>query len=344
MRLRSLCLAVVLSISAAAVALAATVTDAGGRKVEVPDHVTKVLAAGPPASVLIYVLAPDKLAGWVREPKDREKQFLLPAVRDLPTYGRLTGKGGDANIEMILKAKPDIIIDVGTVNETYVSLADRVQKQTGIPYVLIDGRFEDTSKSLRDLGKILGVSARAEELAAYSDETLKKIEAVRSRVHEVKRPKVYYGRGPKGLETGLGGSINMEILETVGAINVAAAAGEGSLTEVSLEQVLAWKPDMIFAADGKFAEAARSDPAWALLPAVVAGHVYKTPDLPFGWIDSPPGVNRLIGVAWLASVFFPDLAADNLRDETKRFFKLFYQVDLTAADLDNILKGAQSKP
>lgn len=344
MSLRSLVLAAALAVASAASALAATITDAGGRTVEIPDHISKVLAAGPPASVLIYTLAPDKLAGWVREPKEKEKRFLLPAVRDLPAFGRLTGKGGDANVEMILKAKPDVIIDVGTVNETYISLADRVQKQTGIPYVLIDGKFSDTPKSLRELGKILGVPERAEELAIYAEETLKRIDGVKAKIPDNQRPKVYYGRGPKGLETGLGGSINMEILDAVGATNVAAAAGKGSLTEVSLEQVLAWKPDVIFAADGKFAEAAVADPAWTSIPAVQQKHVFKTPDLPFGWIDSPPGVNRLIGVAWLTAILYPDLATGDLKAETKRFFKLFYQVELSDADLDQLLEGTQSKP
>lgn len=344
MRPQSLCIAITLFFSSITFAFAATITDAGGRKVEVPDHIEKVLAAGPPASVLIYVLAPEKLAGWVREPKEKEKRFLLPAARDLPTYGRLTGKGGDANIEMILKAKPDVIIDVGTVNDTYISLADKVQKQTGIPYILIDGKFADTAKSLREVGKILGVSDRAEELAAYADATLKSTEELKAKVAEDKRTKVYYGRGPKGLETGLGGSINMEILDTVGATNVAATAGRGSLTEVSLEQVLAWKPGVIFAADDKFADAATSDPAWASIPAVQAKKVFKTPDMPFGWIDSPPGVNRLIGVAWLGPILYPELANGDVRAETKRFFKLFYQVDVNDADLDQLLKGAHSKP
>lgn len=344
MSLRSLALTIALFIASAACALAATITDAGGRIVEIPDHISKVLAAGPPASVLIYVLAPEKLAGWVRDPKEREERFLLPAVRDLPTYGRLTGKGGDANIEMILKAKPDVIIDVGTVNETYISLADRVQKQTGIPYILIDGKFSDTPKSLRELGKILGVPERAEELATYAEQTLTTIAGVKEKVSENKRPKVYYGRGPKGLETGLGGSINMEILDAVGATNVAAAAGKGSLTEVSLEQVLAWKPDVIFAADGKFARAVTSDPAWATIPAVQAKQVFKAPDLPFGWIDSPPGVNRLIGVTWLTSILYPDLTTGDVRVATKRFFKLFYQIDLSDTDIDDLLNEVNSKP
>jgi len=324
-------------------AAARSITDAAGRVVEIPDKVERVLAAGPPASVLIYVLAPEKLAGWVREPKAEEKEFLLPAVRDLPTFGQLTGKGGTANIEAVLAAKPDIIIDVGTVNPTYASLADKIQAQTGIPYVLIDGAFAKSGATLRETGAILGVEARAETLAAYAEETFATLEKGIAGIPEEKRPSVYYGRGAEGLETGLAGSINMELIEAVGARNVAAAAGKGGLTQVSLEQVLSWKPDVILAVSPKFAKAVKTDALWAGLDAVKSGRIQATPGLPFGWIDSPPGINRLIGVAWLEHTLYPEAFPAALDEEVRRFFKLFYQVDLSDDQLEALLGKAPAK-
>ena len=322
-------------------ASARSITDAAGRIVEIPDRVERVLAAGPPASVLVYVLAPEKLAGWVREPKAEEKAFLLPAVRDLPVFGQLTGKGGTANIEAVLAAKPDVIIDVGTVNPTYASLADKVQAQTGIPYVLVDGAFARSAAMLRETGAILGVEARAETLAAYADEKLAALEKGLAGIPADKRPSVYFGRGAEGLETGLSGSINMEILEAAGARNAAAAAGKGGLTQVSLEQVLSWKPDVILASSPKFAKAVRSDPLWAGLDAVKAGRVHVAPALPFGWIDAPPGVNRLIGISWLEHTLYPEAFPAALDEEVRRFFKLFYQVELSDGQLQALLgKGA----
>ena len=48
----------------ATAAVAREVIDSAGRKVEVPDRIERVMAAGPPASVLIYMLAPEKMIGW----------------------------------------------------------------------------------------------------------------------------------------------------------------------------------------------------------------------------------------------------------------------------------------
>jgi iron complex transport system substrate-binding protein len=325
-------------------AIARTFTDAGGRTVEIPDNVTRVLTAGPPASVLVYVLAPDKLTGWVREPSAEEKQFLLPSVRDLPTFGRLTGQGGTANMEAVIAARPDLIIDVGSVNATYISLADKVQQQTGIPYVLIDGSFGNTAQTLRDVGELLGVAPRAKDLADYAERTLKDLDDGLAKVPADGRPSVYYGRGPEGLETGLSGSINLEILEAAGATNVAAAAGKGGLANVSLEQVLGWNPDVILAASPKFVATVKSDPSWRSITAVRDGNVFAAPSLPFGWFDSPPGINRLIGIRWLEAVLYPETFDIDLKTDVQRFFKLFYQVDLSDAQLAMLLKDALPKP
>ena len=83
---------------------------------------------------------------------------------DLPELGRLTGRGNTANVEVVLKAKPDLIVDVGSTAATFASLADRVQQQTGIPYVLLDGRLETTPQQIEKLATMLGDEARGREL------------------------------------------------------------------------------------------------------------------------------------------------------------------------------------
>ena len=65
--------------------------DATGRRILVPDRVTRVLAAGPTAAVALYVLAPDLMVGWPSAPRLNEREFIRPGARDLPELGRLTG-------------------------------------------------------------------------------------------------------------------------------------------------------------------------------------------------------------------------------------------------------------
>lgn len=346
MRLRTACLVLMTLLAGLWIGLASataeprTFVDAAGRVVELPETVNRVMAAGPPASVLLYAVAPDKMVGWVRELSAEEKQFIAEPYRDLPVHGRLTGRASTANIEAVLAMKPDIILDVGSVDPTYASLADRVQEQTGIPYVLLDGTFAKTAETLRKVGDLVGEKEAGETLAGYSQGAIDRLNAEIAALPAGERPRVYYGRGPDGLETGLVGSINMEVLAAVGATNVAEAAGSGGLTNVSVEQILAWKPDFILTPNRHFHDSVRNDPLWAGIPAVVQNRVYLAPALPFGWFDAPPGINRVIGISWLAAVLYPDKVDTDLTEETRAFYKLFYHVDLDDRQLETLLADA----
>ena len=73
---------------AASVAYARTVPYFAGRKVDVPDKIERVFAAGPPASILLYMLAPEKMTGWPNPPTAEERPFIAAPYRDLPALGR----------------------------------------------------------------------------------------------------------------------------------------------------------------------------------------------------------------------------------------------------------------
>ena len=318
------------------------VTDSAGRTVAVPNRIARVQAAGPPATVLLYTLAPEKLIGWVRKPSPTELEFLNPKVRELPEIGRLTGRGDTANLEVVIKAKPDLIIDFGTVNPTYVSLADRVQAQTGIPYLLIDGRLASTVASMKLVGSILGVDTRANALADKAAAIMSETEQTVAAVPEAQRPRVYLARQANGLQTGNRGSINTEIIERAGGVNVVDAGRTGGgLVNVSLEQVLQWDPDTIITTDPNFVDQVKSASSWANVKAVHQGRVFLSPSVPYGWIDGPPSVNRILGLQWLVRLFFLDKLQSDIRDETRSFYKLFYQVDVTDAQINSLLEGAK---
>ena len=310
-----------------------------------PDRIERVFAAGPPAMVLLYVLAPDRMIGWPRAPHPEEMAYIAPAYRDLPEVGWLTGRGDTVNLEVLLQTKPDLVVDFGSVRDTYVSLAERVQAQTGIPYILIDGRFENTAASVRLLGEVLGVEDRAEQIAGYVESTLAQIDAMLAEVPQDQRPRVYLARGPDGLETGLQGSINTEIIERVGAINVAddPSGARRGLAQVPIEQVVVWNPDTVITWDRGFYEKVWQDFYWQGVDAVASERVYLSPTAPFGWIDRPPSLNRMIGLKWLAGLFYPDHLKQDLREVTRSFYDLFYHVDLTDAELDRLLQWAEGR-
>ncbi|MBL8670352.1 MAG: iron ABC transporter substrate-binding protein [Alphaproteobacteria bacterium] len=316
-------------------------TDDAGRHVAVPARPMRVFPAGAPAAILLYTLAPELMLGWTRALTPEERRFVKEPFGDLPELGRLTGRGNSANVEEVLKRRADLILDLGSTRATFAQLADQVQAQTGVPVLLLDGRMAALPTAYRRLGRILGVGARAEQLAAEFEARLGEIDRAVSALPPERRPLVYYGRGPDGLETGGTGSINAELIEVAGGRNVAGEGiGRGNLFRASVEQILAWRPEVVLALDPAFAAAARAEPTWRSVPAVRSGQVYQVPRLPFGWFDFPPSANRLLGAIWLSRLLHPDLFADDAAAASRAFFALFYQRPLTDAEAAELLAGA----
>jgi iron complex transport system substrate-binding protein len=312
----------------------AAVVDASGREIRPPAKVERVYAAGPPASLLVFAIAPDKLTGWTRAMRPNEAPFFAERYAQLPELGRLTGRGNTANVEVVLKAKTDLIVDVGSTGATLASLATQVQEQTKIPYGLFDGRIEATPAALRSLGRLMGNEAEADKLAAWYENQLKDIKQRVARVSS--HPLVYYGRGTSGLQTGGAGSINVEVLEILGARNAAAEARAGLVT-VSFEQVILWDPEVILTTDPNYWASVWTDSRWRSVKAVAAKRVYLSPHLPFGWFDFPPGANRLLGLWWAGKLLYPRQFDVDLRAKVAEFHRLFYHREPSAAQLDAML-------
>ena len=118
-----------------------------------------------------------------------------------------------------------------------------------------------------------------------------------------------------------------------------AAERKGGLANVSVEQVLLWNPDVIVTIDRDFAANVRSDPVWSSVAAVRAGRVHLSPKMPFGWVDFPPSVNRLIGLWWLAKILYPEQFPEDIRALTRDFYTRFYHVTPSDAQIDHVLAG-----
>jgi iron complex transport system substrate-binding protein len=312
-------------------------TDSGGRKVDIPEAVRRVFPAGPPASLTLYMVAPEKMLGWTRAPAPEARPFLPAQYAELPELGRLTGRGNTVNLENVVRLMPDLVLDVGDTTATYVSLADRVQEQTGVPAVLMGGRLITTPTTLRSVGAVVGASERAETLARYAEAVLDEVEQKTAKIPVAERPSIYVARGPKGLETAVAGSIGSEVVDLVGARNVVGReTAPRTIVDVSPEQILAWQPDVILTIDRRFHAAIGTDPVWREVKSVQAGKVHFVPDLPFSWLDEPPAPNRLIGLQWLAKLLYPAAFSQDIRVEARRFYALFYQQEPSDAQLDGL--------
>lgn len=321
------------------------ITDMAGRKVTVPvaENIESVFSAGPVAAIFLYMVAPDKLLGWNYELNDVEKSIILDKYQDLSNFGM-----GDAvNYEAVIAANPTIAINSGKINDAMVSDCDALSESLGIPVVAVDNELNNSAEAFRFMGELLGVEDHAEELAQYAEQVFTDINAL-SDIPEEKKVSVYFGNGEDSLETAPRGSQHAQILDAINAVNVAdLELGDGSRVQISAEQLLAWNPDVIVVngepkADKSGSSAAEdilSNPDYASLKAVQDQKVYGTPNAPFSWVDRPAGPNRLIGMRWFSALIYPEYIKCDINEEIHKFFDLFYHVDLSDEQLENVLKG-----
>ena len=321
------------------------ITDMAGRKVTVPaaENIESVFSTGPVAAIFLYMVAPDKLLGWNYELNDVEKSIILDKYQDLSNFGM-----GDAvNYEAVIAANPTIAINSGKINDAMVSDCDALSESLGIPVVAVDNELNNSAEAFRFMGELLGVEDHAEELAQYAEQVFTDINAL-SDIPEEKKVSVYFGNGEDSLETAPRGSQHAQILDAINTVNVAdLELGDGSRVQISAEQLLAWDPDVIVVngepkADKSGSSAAEdilSNPDYASLKAVQDQKVYGTPNAPFSWVDRPAGPNRLIGMRWFSALIYPEYIKCDINEEIHKFFDLFYHVDLSDEQLENVLKG-----
>ena len=319
------------------------ITDMAGRTVVVPDEIETVFSSSTVTAIFMYTLAPDKLLGWNYELNELEKSIILEEYHDLPNFGM----GDSINYEAVIAADPTIAVNVGTINDKMISDCDKLSKSLGVPVVAVDGDLSASAEAYRFMGEQLGEEEQAEKLASYAEKTFADIEKME--VPEDKKVRIYYGNGEDSLETAPAGSAHGQIIDMVNAVNVAdLEMGEGSRVQISAEQLLAWDPDVIVVngepkADMSGASAAETilaNPDYASLKAVQNQQVYGTPNAPFSWMDRPMGPNRIVGIRWLSGLIYPEYLNYNVDEEVKEFFDLFYHVQLTDEQLENIYSGA----
>jgi iron complex transport system substrate-binding protein len=327
-----------------------TITDMAGRKVTVPSQIKKIYTTSPIGQITLYSLNPDKLIGWNYKMTAAEAKFIQPRYRSLPVFGGPFGKASTLNPEALIKAKPDIIINMGNIDDLAISSSDKLQKQLNIPVVMVDGKLMNMDKAYTYLGDLLGEKVKAKELATFCRTNLSGIQGRAKAIPENKKVRVYYAEGLKGLETDPKGSTHTEVLDLVGGLNVAdigAKSGYGR-AQVSLEQVIVWNPDTIIICpeDGNsnpFYKEVMTDGKWSSIKAVKNKQVYIIPFGPFNWFDRPPSVNRVLGSLWLGNLLYPDIYKYDMKAKTKEFYAKFYHYKLTDKEVNELLQYGSHK-
>jgi iron complex transport system substrate-binding protein len=324
---------------AAAPAFGGQVTDMAGRTVTAPDAPTRVYGSAPPLNALLHAIAPETMMGFSFPVPPEGVPYYPPELAKLPVLGGVFGMGPQMSSEAVMAHKPDLAlawkspqVDAGRIQSAFDKM--------GVPVVFIKlDKLADWPAALRFTGKLLGHAQKGEDEAKYVEEALAKLAKLQS-IPEAKRLRVYYAETPAGLATECNQSFHAETIELAAGWNVYRCAPKThmGMEGVSMEQLLLWQPDVILTHDRAFAATVKTDERWQRIKAVKEGKILVAPRFPHNWIDRPPSMMRALGAQWLANKLYPQEYPLDVAAETRRFYKLFFDMDLSDEKLNGLFE------
>lgn len=326
-----------------------TYTDDYGREVELRRDISRIVASGPNAQMILVTIAPDMMVGLAEAPSRAQQPYFPDSYVDLPTLGQFYGKKMSLNLENLMATDTEIIIDVGEIQEEGNEDMDNIQKQTGIAAIYIEASPETYADAYRKLGKILGREEKAEELAKYCEETMARAETVRGRLSDDDVKTVLFGVSSTGLNCNVSGSVQARDIELIGAKN-AIQVGEEEVNgrdggnPIDFETLYKADPDVIILAEGgPYDKLTDEDSQWKELRAVKEGHYYEIPGRPYSWMSAPPSINQVLGARWLMSVVYPELYEGDIYEDAKEFYRIFWDYELSDEEAEEMLKNSAGK-
>ncbi len=260
------------------------IEDEAGRKVHLPEKILRVGAVKPGAlRLLLYVDGVDRVAAVESvEKRRRSKPYLMayPELAERPSLG--PPHGGDA--ELIASLNLDVVFSTRLSKKD----ADRWQKRTGVPFVVIGyGDLGENraglDRALRTLGKVLKREDRAEEVIGLFDEVATDL---RTRTQKLSRPqqkKVYVaGVAYRGAHGAASTEPKYEPFTLLGVKNVAQDVSD-THAFVDREMLVLWNPDTLFVDQASTPMVLRDleRPEFSKLHAVRKNEVHGL--LPYNW-------------------------------------------------------------
>ena len=322
-------------------------TDSCGRTVELPADIQRIAPSGAVAQMVLYTLVPDRLVGYSARPTDAQLQYLTAFGADLPEFGQFYGKASASlNLEAVIAADPQVIIDIGNMKDSHKEDMDGVQQQTGVATIFIEADLDTFADAYRTLGELLGCEERANAIADYIEETLAMADEIEAQLPEEQRVSVMFGTGENGLNVNARGSIHADVIDRVGGINaivVDEVSSKGGGNTINAEELLNADPQVIIlSAEGGYSYAL-TDEAYAQTRAAQEGRIYEIPSLPYSFMADPPSINRIIGIRWLGNLLYSQLYDLDMVQELQRFYELFWHYDLSEEEAKTLLANSTYK-
>ncbi len=293
-----------------------TVTDQGGRAVEIPREPERIVSGYYISSSACIALGlEDRLAGIETGAEKRNIYALAaPGLLDLPDVG--SAKAFD--LEGCAALGPDLVILPLRLRDAADALA-----KLHIPAILVNPESHALlTEAVSLIAKAAGVPERSAKLLDAYDEALGRAARLAG---GVERPRVLMAGNSSYLSCAPGGMYQSFLIEAAGGVNAAADLPGTGWVQLSYEQLLSLDPEYLLLPPERSYSASdlTNDPQLRPLSAVREGRVYAMPSAFEPW--DAPVPSGILGTLWTLQVLHGDLyGAEAFAADAARFYETFY--------------------
>ena len=306
------------------------IVDVIGREVTLEQPATKLTGNHNPTLNAAVVLGGGGkyLVGFGSKSMGRALyEQVIEGFEELPEVG----KGSNINLESVIASGADLVI----LPKRHQDLVPQFEAANIPVLVILDSTesFETVKQTLQLLGMAVGENEKAEKINSFLDSQLENAQTLLKDITE--KPSVLFLGSSSALSVAPGSMIQTSLIEAGGGVNaVSGVEGEGGFVDVSIEQIIAWNPDVIWfpAYSDYTAEDLLNDPAWSSISAIQNKRVYEFPSQLEPW-DQPTAVLAL-GIDWALNNLHPDLySSEALMENVDEFYTIVYDKTFTAEQL-----------
>jgi len=306
------------------------VVDVIGREVSFENPATKLVGTHNPTLNAAVVLGGGGkyLVGFGNKSMGRGLyEKVIDGFNEMPEVG----KGSNINLESVIATGADLVI----LPKRHQDLVPQFEEAKIPVLVILDSTesFDTVKQTLTLLGTVLGESEKAEKVNSFIDSQIENAQTLLK--DTTTKPSVVFLGSSSALSVAPGSMIQTSLIEAGGGVNaVSGVEGVGGFVDVSIEQIIAWNPEVIWYPTyaNYTADDLLNDPAWSSISAIQNKRVYAFPSNLEPW-DQPTAALAL-GLDWALYNLHPDLYSfEALMKDVDEFYTMVYDKTFTAEQL-----------
>jgi len=232
----------------------------------------RIVSLSPAITEILFELGLGQQIVGVSERSDYPSQ-----ARQIPRVG----KYGDPNIELILQAKPDLVVSQRISPDKITLLKNTLGGVCQVLLLKVD-TLPEIIESTKKIAQATGTSKRGQELTARWQKKIEKLKSQYARIDDQDRIRVYVEIGANPLRTCGPGNYLSEMIRLAGGRNLGDAARGSLWPIVSSETVVVWNPQVILVLEmkrtGGFKGQISSRLGWDNIEAVKSGRIMELGD------------------------------------------------------------------